>query len=98
MGKRFRRVEQAAEQCMKRRFVKKENVDKRQTLEIQTAQRFETPLGPRPGGGRKRSRVEAGVAAAAATINRSVKKVKAPAETCRWPSFQLRRPVTIYSA
>ena len=62
-GKRFRRVEEAAEQYMKRWFTtEKENEAKRRAREVQTAQQFKTSLGPRQdpgGGGRKRSRVEA---------------------------------------
>ena len=71
--------------CMKRWFVKeKETVARRRALEVQNAQQLKIPLGPRPGG-RKRSRVEGGVATAA--INRPGKKVKAPAGTRYWPSF-----------
>ena len=84
-GKWFRRVEEAAEQYMKRWFATVENAAKRRALEVQTAQQLKTSLGPRLGRGRrKRSRVEGSVAKTAA---RPVKKVKAPAETWQWLSF-----------
>ena len=64
-GESFRRVEEAAEQYMKRWFVtEKEQVAKRRELEVQTAQQSKTSLNPRPGRGSKRSRVEGGVATA----------------------------------
>ena len=52
-GKWFRRVEESAEQYMKRWF--SQNAAKRRALEVQTAQQAicKTPLKPRPGGGRK---------------------------------------------
>ena len=86
----FKRVEEAAEKCMKRWFVKqKENVAKRRALEVQHAQQLiYGAVDPKARGERKRSRVEEGMTAA-----RPVKKVKAPVETWHWPSFYLRRPV-----
>ena len=83
-GESFRRVEEAAEQYMKHLFVTEEDqVAKRRALEVQTAQQPKTSLNPRLGRGRKRSRVEGGVATAA----RPVKRVKEPTETWYWPSF-----------
>ena len=79
---------------MKRWFVtEKENAAKRRALEVQTAQQLKTSLGPRLGGGEKRSRVEGSVARTAAT---PVKKVNAPAETWHWPSFYLESPAGGY--
>ena len=50
-----RRVEEAAEQYMKRWFAtEKENAAKRRALEVQTAQQPKTSLGPRLGGGGER--------------------------------------------
>ena len=47
-----RRVEEAAEQYMKRWFAtEKENAAKRRALEVQTAQQSTTSLNPRPGWG-----------------------------------------------
>ena len=52
-GEWFRRVEEAAEQYMKRCFVtENEQVAKRLALEVQTAQQSKTSLNPRPEGGR----------------------------------------------
>lgn len=52
-GKRSRRVEAAAEQYIKRWFVKEiEDLTTRRALEVKSAQHLETPLGPRPVGGR----------------------------------------------
>ena len=58
-GERFRRVEEAVDQYIRRWFVKeKENVAKRRAPEVQNAQQLWTPLGSRlGGGGRKRSGV-----------------------------------------
>ena len=50
-GKCLRRVEGAAEQYVKRWFVKeKKNVAKRRALEVQSAQQLKTPLAPTAGG------------------------------------------------
>ena len=83
-GTWFKRVEEAAEQYMKRWFVKgKDNVAKRRALEVQNAQQFNPgAVGPKVKG-RKRGHVKGGVA----TAGRPVKKVKASAETWHWPSF-----------
>ena len=76
-GEWFRRVEEAAEQYMKGWFVTgKEQAAKRLALEVQTAQQSETSLKPRPGGGRKRSRAEGGVARTANNRLSRPKKVK----------------------
>ena len=81
-GEWLRRVEEAAEQYMKRWFVtENEQVAKRQALEVQTAQQSKTSLRRRPGWRRKRSRVEEGVVTTA-RLGR-FKKVKKAAET--WP-------------
>ena len=53
-GKWFRRVEEAAEQYMKRWFATVENAAKRRALEVQTAQQLKTSLGPRLGGGEEK--------------------------------------------
>ena len=63
-----------------------ENAAKRRALEVHSAQEIMAPLGARPGGGKKKSSVEGGVA----TVARPAKKVKAPAHTWDWP-FILRR-------
>ena len=49
--KRFRRVDVAAEQYVKRWFVSEKNVAKRRALEVPTAEQSTTSLKPRPGGG-----------------------------------------------
>ena len=88
-SKWFSRVVQAAERCRKRWFVKeRENAAKRRALEVQSRwQLNQDAVGPQgQGGGRKRSRVERGVAAATAAAS-PVRKVQAPAETWHWPSF-----------
>ena len=83
----FRRVEKAAEQYMKRCFVaEKEQVAKRRELEVQTAQQSKTSLNPRPGRGSKRSRVEGGVATAAARLWAGFKKAEEAAEAWHWSS------------
>ena len=65
---------------MKRWFVSaKEYVPKRQARDVQTAQQSKTSLTPRALEGRKRSRVEGGVAKAAGLSQ--FKKVKEAAET-----------------
>ena len=51
-GKWFRRVEESAEQYMKRWF--SQNAAKRRALEVQTAQQLETSSSPRLGGGGER--------------------------------------------
>ena len=78
-GEWFRPVEDAADQYMKRWFVtEKEQVANRRTLEVQTAQKyFAEPKAS--GGGRKRSRVEGGVATAARLCR--FEKVTEAAET-----------------
>ena len=75
-----RRVEDAAEQ-----YMKKEQAAKRRALEVQTAQQSKTSQKPRPGRGGKSSRVEGGIVTAA-RLGQS-QKVKEAAETWHWPSF-----------
>lgn len=62
-GTWFRRVEEAADQYMKRRFVtEKEQVAKRRALKVQTEHQLKTSLNPRTQGpGRGGSRVEEGI-------------------------------------
>ena len=85
-GEWFRRVEEAAEQYMKRWFAtEKDQAAKRRALDAQKAKQSKTSLKPRPGEGKKRNRAEGGVATAA-RLGRS-KKVKQAAETWHWPSF-----------
>ena len=81
-GEWFRRVEETAEQYMKRWFdADKEHVAKRRSLEVHPAELSKTSLNPRPGGG------GIGAALKGAWQQRPVKKVKEAAETWHWPSF-----------
>ncbi|CAM9239996.1 unnamed protein product [Laminaria digitata] len=70
-GKWFRRIEEAAQMYMERWFVtEKELAETRRALEVRTAPQPKTSLNLRPGGRRKRSRVEGGVGAAARPVNK----------------------------